>query len=519
MFQRHLKKLRVVIGLLFFLFTAFLFLDFRNILTSAQFKGILFLQFVPSLIKFVNLLSLASAGFIIILLLTALFGRVYCSAICPLGIFQDMVSFVSRIFRKKKKSFRFSQPWTKLRYTILAITVLSLLAGSTFVLGLLDPYSNFGRFVSDFVRPLFIKLNNGIASILEKRDIFFLYPVDLVKVNLLTFIFPALMLILVVALSFGRGRLYCNTVCPVGSLLGLLSKFSFFKIKINTTRCTQCGKCSKVCKSECINIKDQSVDFSRCVDCFNCLAACPENAIRLNLVPHKAIAVAPEVETTGNERRAFLAKSLALTVGAAGLSSLAFSQSKAETAVKKNVVCPPGSKGIKHFTDTCTSCHLCVSACPTKVLQPAFMEYGILGMMQPRMDYSTSFCNYDCTLCSEVCPTGAIQQLTKEVKQQTQIGVAHFTVTNCIVFRDNTSCGACSEHCPTKAVNMVPYKGELTIPEVNPKICIGCGGCEYACPARPEKAIRVIGHELHQKAFKPKVEKLKPVDTSQDFPF
>jgi ferredoxin-type protein NapF len=181
-------------------------------------------------------------------------------------------------------------------------------------------------------------------------------------------------------------------------------------------------------------------------------------------------------------------------------------------------VTPPGSVSQHHFTRACTACHLCVSACPTGVLQPSLFEYGLAGMMQPFMDYDVDFCNYECTRCSEICPNGAILPLTAEEKLTTQIGVVRFEKHNCIVHTDGTACGSCSEHCPTQAVKMVPYIGELTIPEIIPDICIGCGACEYACPVTPYKAIVVDGHLEHAIAQKPEETELeeKPLE---DFPF
>jgi ferredoxin len=187
-------------------------------------------------------------------------------------------------------------------------------------------------------------------------------------------------------------------------------------------------------------------------------------------------------------------------------------------------VSPPGSKSVDHFTATCTACHLCVSACPSRVLVPSFLEFGFLGIMQPRMDYHAGHCNYECNVCMEICPSGAIQPLNLEEKKTTQLGVAKFIKENCVVYTDNTNCGACSEHCPTKAVNMVPYLNmpakQLVIPKVNPDICIGCGGCEYACPTKPYKAIYVDGNPVHKIARKPEVKTIdQPVDSSEDFPF
>ena len=118
-------------------------------------------------------------------------------------------------------------------------------------------------------------------------------------------------------------------------------------------------------------------------------------------------------------------------------------------------------------------------------------------MMLPKLYFDHGFCNYDCTICSEVCPTGAILPLTIEEKHATQMGKVHFVIENCIVYTDETNCGACSEHCPTQAVSMIPYKDSLTIPHTETEICVGCGGCEYVCPAIPYKAIYVEGVEKH----------------------
>lgn len=196
-------------------------------------------------------------------------------------------------------------------------------------------------------------------------------------------------------------------------------------------------------------------------------------------------------------------------------------QNKIPTKIKPDKhfpVSPPGSLGIKHFTDRCTACHLCVAACPTGVLQPSFLEYGLAGVLQPHMDYSTKYCNFDCNRCAEVCPTGAILPLSVEDKKTTQLGKVNFIRENCIVENENTACGSCSEHCPTQAVTMVPFKDNLTIPEINQEICVGCGACEYACPVQPHKAIYVDGNDVHQIAKKPEVKELEKIEM-EEFPF
>lgn len=183
-------------------------------------------------------------------------------------------------------------------------------------------------------------------------------------------------------------------------------------------------------------------------------------------------------------------------------------------------VTPPGASTIRKFTDTCTACHLCVSACPTHVIQPSLTQYGLTGFMQPHMDYHAGFCNFECTICMDVCPAGALLPVSLEEKKLIQLGKAVFIKENCVVETDGTDCGACSEHCPTKAVDMIPYHDGLFIPKVTEDICIGCGACEYACPTKPYKAIFVNGNAVHVNAKKPQQEALDmDIDYTEDFPF
>ena len=279
--QAHLKILRVILALLFILSIGFAFLDFREILPIEVFQWITFLQFLPSVLKFFTTFSLVSAGFIAIILLTSLFGRVYCSSICPLGIMQDFVSWIRRKTKIKTHRYRFGKAHNFWRYGFLVLPVLILLAGrSLFGLSFLDPYSIFGRIFSDLVLPAGLWFNNRLAGILEGINVYYLYPFDIRPSRGFSYIIPSLMLALVVWFSFARGRLYCNTVCPIGTLLGLLSRISLFRIKMIDSRCTKCAKCAFECKASCIDVKNLEVDFSRCVGCFNCMQVCPEDAIK-----------------------------------------------------------------------------------------------------------------------------------------------------------------------------------------------------------------------------------------------
>jgi len=568
--QADLKILRLILALLFIISTGYIFLDFREILNIKAFTAITYLQFIPSLIKFFAVFSLVSAGFIAVLVLTVMFGRVYCGSICPLGILQDIISWIRKKTKRKTHRYRFGPPHNYWRYGFLALPFLILLAGRSLIgINLLDPYSIFGRITSDLGLPVTLWINNRFAGILESMNLYFLYPVDINLARGLSYLIPVLMMAIVFWFSFRYGRLYCNTICPVGTLLGLISRFSVFKIKIVEIRCTSCAKCAFTCKSSCIDVKNLEVDFSRCVGCFNCLQVCPEDAImyfsaRSPLMESDSSKMVSEALNTVSEssepnainpgRRELISQILLTGFVLMGLPRKAFATvnkfqtdvpvdgaggavsisldsttSKFPTNVENKIpteiepvknfpVSPPGSMGLRHFNNHCTACHLCVSACPTKVLQPSINEFGLTGILQPHMDYSSNYCNFECVKCAEVCPSGAILSLTEEAKKTVQLGQVNLILENCVVYTENTACGSCSEHCPTQAVTMVPYRDNLTLPEIKPAICVGCGACEYACPVRPHKAIFVDGHEIHQIADLPEIEELEET-VLDDFPF
>jgi ferredoxin len=443
-----------------------------------------------------------------------------------MGTLQDIFIFLNRKLSPKKILYRFQRPHLRLHYGILVLVILSLITGSLLLVNLTDPYSMFGKIMHNLVLPLRVAINNVAVKVLSGHEIYFLYPEKWTKLNPAAVTVSLAWFLLVLILSVRKGRLYCNTVCPVGALLGLVAKASLFRIRLDKSTCNSCGKCSAVCKAQCIDPKAQSVDFSRCIGCMNCLAPCPDNGVRIVPFWKKDEMI---LEPFDPSRRKFIGKTGLLVTAGLTIEPAVFGQDTVN--VKKEVipgtvpifrehpVTPPGSLDRARFNSLCTACHLCVSACPTQVLQPTWIHYGLSGFLQPRMDYITGFCNFECILCGQVCPTGAILELPLEEKKQVQMGKAKFVKENCIVYTRSTACGACSEHCPTKAVAMVPYKDKLTIPEVTDKICIGCGACEYACPTDP-KSIYVDGNPQHLVAEKPKEEKIEEkIDYKEEFPF
>jgi ferredoxin-type protein NapF len=329
------------------------------------------------------------------------------------------------------------------------------------------------------------------------------------------FLWPVMLLtaitsVFILVMAWKRGRLFCNAICPVGTLLGLISRLSLFRLSIRDSACTHCGACVRSCKAQCIQPKTLEVDVSRCILCFNCLNACSQDAFHWEK-PGLFPAVSNNFSNEGR-RKFFRQASLVL------LSAPVISTISSHPRLSRPTT-PPGSFSRKHFSARCTACHLCVAACPTKVLQPSFLEYGLSGMLQPKMDFRASFCNYECVLCTQVCPTGALLPLTQIQKKATQLARVKFDKELCIVITKGTACGACSEHCPTKAVSMVAYSGKLSLPQLEPSICVGCGACEFACPVDP-RAIWLEALEVHRTALPPqKEEKLKKETPLEEFPF
>lgn len=525
-FQKCLRPVRIVISLIVLAGFFFVFSDVKAVIPSSIYNLLTGIQFLPSVLKFIGIPLLLSAGFVLIILITLLSGRVYCSTLCPLGIMQDAISFIQRkFFKKSKNRGRFKKALNYLRYPVLGIFIISLFMVGIFLINLLDPYANFGRIATHLYQPIFIAVNNLAAQLLNSLGIYMIHPLTMKAFQLPVFIFSTTLFTGILLMVIYRNRLYCNTICPVGTFLGLISKISIFKIKIEISSCNQCGKCQTACKSNCIDVKNMKVDESRCVACFNCIDSCKDSSIHYknNWKTKKA---APKTQKTPNERRKFIQASLVLLSSQAVIAqnSKQNGHRKGQGNGRKHFfergpITPPGSNSSEHLKDKCIACQLCISSCPTHVLQPSFLEYGVFGMMLPRLDNSKGFCNFECTKCSEVCPTGAIESITKDTKQTLQIGKVRFTKKHCIVHSEGTACGSCSEHCPTQAVKMVPYKGNLTIPETDEDICVGCGACEYACPVTdPHPAIFVVPNEVHQLADKPISKKLE-VEETEDFPF
>jgi len=495
-----LKIMRVILALLFFIPFLFIFIDFTG-KTNALAKLAHF-QVIPALVG--GMFGILA----ILLLLSFIFGRVYCSTLCPFGVLQDILERITTFRMKKTKRtnrYSYSKPKNKLRYILLAVAVAAFIAGWAQLLLLFDPYSNFGRIAFNLFAPVYTGINNLIQMVLLHFNSYALYYRG-IYVVWASFAFVLATLLAIGAAVFFRGRVFCNTLCPAGAILSLVSRCSIFKINVDKTLCNSCGLCEKNCKAQCIDSKSKSVDASRCVGCFNCLSSCAKGGVKYQLTnPVGALKrnkKAATQEDTGKSRREFIATS-ATIAGSLPLMALKAENVEANVPDRSIPILPPGAKSLRHFSQHCTACHLCVAKCPTHVLKPAVLQYGLGFVLKPHLVYDHGFCNPKCTVCIEVCPNHAITPITLEEKMLVQVGIAELILDRCIVYTENTDCGACSEHCPSQAVHMVPYKGSLTIPKLTAELCIGCGGCEYICPVQPIRAINIIASKEQGTATPP----------------
>ena len=527
-----LRKIRILLATIFFVGITLLFLDFTGAV-HAYLGWMAKIQFLPAL------LAMNTGIIAVLLVLTLLFGRVYCSVICPLGIMQDIISWIHGKSAKKNR-YRFSYSPAKhfLRYGILVGFGIAITAGLHVIVALIAPYSAYGRIASNILAPVYKLGNNFFAWVAERAGSYAFYSTEIWLKSASSLAIAVLTFAVIFILAWKHGRTWCNTICPVGSVLGFFSRFSLFAPVIDTEKCRNCGLCGKQCKAACINTKEHQIDYSRCVACMDCIDSCKDGAISFAFRYRKGFPVKPGMTgnagmtgnegmtrnegMTGNEgmkkdvhqkgenapdkgRRAFI-----ISTAIAGTAVAAKAQEMkvdgglaeiehAEKPERGTPIVPAGALSVKNFSDHCTACQLCVSACPNQVLRPST---SLMNLMQPEMSYERGYCRPECTMCSDVCPAGAIRPVTREEKSSIQVGHAVVNLANCVVNTDEVKCGNCARHCPAGAIRMVrkdPADPEsLMIPTVDEERCIGCGACENLCPARPFTAIHVEGHEVHR---------------------
>lgn len=403
-----------------------------GVLSILAFAGLFYpikifdIQFTALLQRILVDFSLAAAILLVsLLLLTLIFGRLYCSVLCPFGLLQE---FLMLIFRRKN-TVQTNHPH---KYFLAAVLFGALIGGTAWLIRLIDPYTTFGSAAS--ITGLALGITAAVA-----------------------------------VLVWFKGRFFCTNICPVGTVLGLISKHAVNKIYINADTCVSCGLCASKCPAGSIDFKNKTVDNETCLKCFKCLNACHKHGIRYGIAP------APNTPFSPSRRKLLISGAVIAAFAVAVKGGMEFGKTIA--AKVKKVILPAGAGNAADFANRCLNCNLCVQNCPMKILKKANEDYPAV-----HIDYSDNFCDYNCNKCSSICPSGAIKRLSLAEKQKTQIGLAVIDENKC------AKCGLCVMKCPREAIS----KENGAFPVIHDDICIGCGACQNACPV---KAIAITAVE------------------------
>ena len=497
-----LRKIRIALATVMFIGITLLFLDFTGTMRH-------WVSWMPKLQFLEAILAVNVVVIVALIVLTLVFGRIYCSVICPLGIMQDIFGWLGK--KAKKNRYTYSKAKHGLRIVFFTFMLISMVLGGSTLMQLLAPYSAFGRIATNLLQPVYLAGNNVLASIAEHYDSYAFYHSEIWLRSVSSLAIAAITLIILAILAWRNGRTWCNTICPVGTLLSVFAKFSWLKVHFDVEKCKNCSMCTKNCKASCIDFKTHTVDATRCVVCGDCIDSCKFGALKYSWKSGKPVTSeesGKSGETTGpadSSKRSFLLATTLLTTAALAQKKdkimdggLAEIEDKVAPE-RQTPLTPPGSLSAQNMALRCTGCQLCISECPNQVLRPSD---DLIHLMQPIMSYERGYCRPECNRCSEVCPAGAIKPIKHEDKASTQIGHAVWIKKNCIPLTDGVECGNCARHCPVGAIEMVPSDPDdeesAYVPAVNEARCIGCGACEYLCPARPFSAIYVEGHDVHK---------------------
>ncbi|HUU40569.1 MAG TPA: 4Fe-4S binding protein [Desulfatiglandales bacterium] len=443
-----------------------------------------------------------------LLFLTLFLGRIFCGFICPLGTIHHVISW----FRPSLKGERMVKanqktPSQRIKYFLLITIIVGALVGLN-LSGLMDPISLLFRSLALTVFPGLGVGINGIFDWMAASDVKILnlmsYSGEILAAPLFgygyksyqTAWFIGLLFLLILFLNRIRPRFWCRVLCPLGALLGLFSRFSILRLEKYQDKCTNCKVCTRVCQGAASPEPGSQWENSECLMCFNCFDSCPESALSFKFKwSSPVLNKKPDMS-----RRAVLAGLLA----GVSIPLLGRLDGRVYKVSDPRLIRPPGSLPEKGFLNLCQRCGLCMKVCPTNVINPTISEAGMAGFWTPHLVMIQGYCEYTCTLCGNVCPTGAIEEFSvkDKIERPIRIGSAYVDRGRCLPWSGNGPCIVCEEHCPTspKAIyfRKEPVKGpegqvtEVQLPYVDLKKCLGCGICEYKCPVKGRPAIRVI---------------------------
>lgn len=489
------------------------------IYTRAPLEGDSFHDLVPRLSAHLGIAASISSGRLIIsffpglivLVSTIFFGRFFCGWMCPLGATLDVSD---RLFNPSKRDSTASQskrPFyiQKYKYLVLIVSLVLALVGVQ-AAGIIDPLSLSVRSYGTAVYPYFdslikiifdglyrIPLVNAVSepvySFLKSSVL------DFNRIMFLNHLWVFALFLAILALSAFSRRFWCRALCPLGAALALTGGLSLLRRRVDPGKCTNCQRCVKDCRMQAIGGRGETTDMSECIICFECLKSCTFDATSFQFdlpFKRKAAVVPAEVSPGGLSRRNLLA-----AAAASAVSIPLFRQNPEFRMDHSELIRPPGSLPEQEFLDACIRCGECMKVCPTNALHPSLTEAGLEGLFAPRLVPRLGWCEKNCVLCTQVCPTGAIRKLSLAEKETTVLGTAYFLRDLCIPWAEHRDCLVCEEVCPTATKSIrfiektIPNKDgvmvRVKLPHVIEKLCIGCGICENKCPVPGNAAIRV----------------------------
>ena len=482
----------------------------------------IFLQSDP-LVSLANVLSTGALykgllWSLTIIIPTLFLGRFFCGWICPLGTLNHFFSNLKSERKRGKQrieSNRYKR-WQTLKYYFLIALLVSALFGSQFLF-ILDPISLTVRSLGLSILP---GINYGLEALLDglyHSHIGALQFVSsalrfLLQGTVLSFkqsyfrqgFFLGVIFIAVLALNLRITRFWCRALCPLGALLGVLSRWSILGLEKHPTKCEDCNRCLLHCQGGDDPIPGANWRKSECHLCFNCVGDCPEAGIKFKFFP----ATPTTVDGPNLTRRRMLAGA------AAGAIALPLFRTMPGLAAQRDpqLLRPPGALDEKFFLDRCIRCGECIKVCPNNALHATLAEAGLEGIWTPTLVPRIGYCEPSCVLCSQVCPTGAIWQITSKEKgwvpgrtdpgaKPVRLGTAFYNRGRCLPWAMATECIVCEEWCPTspkaiylRSAEVVDAAGNIKQvhqPYLDPDHCVGCGACEFACPVQVRPAVYV----------------------------
>lgn len=429
---------------------------------------------------------------ILVILVTVLFGRIFCGYFCPMGITVDMSD---RIIGSKKQRGKGRASYYKIKYYVLFFIIGSGMLGVSSVFTA-SPLSLITRFYGLLIHPVISLIGNiGLRLVQPVAEHFNMYGIVFAEVytpRYSTIFFILSFFIALFLLAKINTRFWCRYLCPAGAMLALFSKRPFIK-RIVSEDCTKCGKCYRSCPMGAIDTGKPDVTFfEECIACGTCSSVCPVNAVSFSL---GKTGKRDKEEVCMPKRRQFLlAGTSGFTFAAVSLSGInsLYGKPGVGQVMPKGLVRPPGSTPEKDFLALCVRCGECMASCPNNALQPVWLPSGITGLFSPMLMPKRGACSTDCNNCGNVCPTGAIRSLSVKDRRWAKAGTARVMRERCLAWEHQKRCMVCDEVCPYSAIRFRNESGNpVPVPEVIEDRCAGCGFCEHHCPVQNQSAIIV----------------------------